>query len=39
MQTLALELPDVLVRDAKEAAEKLGMGLNHFMMQSIFIRV
>ncbi len=39
METLTLELPDVLVRDAKEAADKLGMGLNHFMMQAIFMRV
>ena len=39
METLTIQLPEVLVRDAKEAAEKLGMSLNRFMMQAIFIRV
>jgi hypothetical protein len=39
METLTIKLPEVLVRDAKEAAEKLGMSLNRFMMQAIFIRV
>ena len=39
MQKLTLELPDVLVRDAKEAAEKLGISLNRFMMQAIFVHV
>jgi predicted HicB family RNase H-like nuclease len=39
METLTIKLPEVLVRDAKEAADKLGMSLNRFMMQAIFIRV
>ena len=39
METLTIQLPEVLVRDAKEAAEKLGISLNRFMMQAIFIRV
>lgn len=39
METLTIQLPEVLVRDAKEAAEKLGLSLNRFMMQAIFIRV
>ena len=39
METLTIKLPELLVRDAKEAAEKLGMGLNQFMMQAIFMRV
>ena len=39
MQKLTLELPDLLVRDAKEAADKLGISLHRFMMQAIFVHV